>query len=353
MTKENSISCLYLSQEDLIDAGCFSMPLAISAAEKGFKEYKAGRILFPDKIVQVFDEKTQERINCLPATLMEEKICGMKWVSVFPENPSLYGVQNLSAVILLSEIEKGFPLCFMDGTLCSNVRVAAVGAIAAKHLAIKYPEKIGFIGVGEQAKMHLTGMKSVFPGLKTCQIGGRSDTEEDTFINEMQHLFPDMDFVPARTDLEKAVDDADIIVTATTAYSPLLKASSMKRGAFYSHIGGWEDEYEVALQCEKIVCDDWETVKHRDQTLAIMYSEGKLNDNDIYANLADIVTGIKTGRTSPSERIYFNAVGLSYIDISIAFQMYKKAISSGFGKDLSLQEKRVFQHENLKTRMEI
>ncbi|MBN1332797.1 MAG: hypothetical protein JW971_03450, partial [Synergistales bacterium] len=170
------------------------------------------------------------------------------------------------------------------------------------------------------------------------------------FIREMQPLFPDMEFKPARTDLHKAVDDADIIVTATTAYAPLLKASWMKEGAFYSHIGGWEDEYEVALQCEKIVCDDWEAVKHRDQTLAMMYQEGKIRNEDIHANLGDIVTGKKTGRTSEKERTYFNAVGLSYIDISIAYEMYRHAKDSNAGKKLLLQEKMIFRHENLKNK---
>jgi len=350
MPNEN-ISFLYLSQEDLIEAGCFNMKMAISAAEEGLKAFKQGDILFPDKTVQIFDEDTQERINCLPATLSRKKICGMKWVSVFPENPSHYGVQNLSAVMLLSEIEKGFPIAFMDGTLCSNMRVAAIGAIAAKHLAVAKPEKIGFIGVGEQAKMHLVGMKSVFPGIRTCSLGGKNLEEEQAFIADMEPLFPEINFEPAGTDLHKAVNDSDIIVTATTAYYPLLKASWMKEGAFYSHIGGWEDEYEVALQCEKIVCDDWEAVKHRDQTLAMMYQENKITDRDIYADLADLVIGEKPGRTDTRERIYFNAVGLSYIDVSVAYEMYRQAKRVNAGKELDLQRQMIFRHENLQKRV--
>ena len=69
------------------------------------------------------------------------------------------------------------------------------------------------------------------------------------------------------------MDGADILVTATSAQAPLLKAAWMKPGAFYSHIGGREEEYAVARRCEKIVCDDWETVKHRTQTLSRMYKD--------------------------------------------------------------------------------
>ena len=146
MTDKNRIDCLYFSQEDLLQSGCLDMRLAMSAAETAMLAFRDDKILFPDKIVQIFNNDTQERINCLPATLLPEKICGVKWVSVFPPNPEKYSVQNLSAVILLSEIEKGFPVAFMDGTLCSNMRVGAMGAIAARHFARPDAKSIGLLG---------------------------------------------------------------------------------------------------------------------------------------------------------------------------------------------------------------
>ena len=117
---KHSIEFLYLSQEDLVNAGAFDLPMAMNALEDGLKKFHDGRILFPDKIVQIFNEETQDRINCLPATLLDDKICGMKWVSVFPGNPRNFGTQNLSALTVLSSIENGYPVCVMDGTMCST-----------------------------------------------------------------------------------------------------------------------------------------------------------------------------------------------------------------------------------------
>jgi ornithine cyclodeaminase/alanine dehydrogenase-like protein (mu-crystallin family) len=189
----------------------------------------------------------------------------MKWVSVFPLNPEKPDLQNLSVVIVLSEIDTGFPIAFMDGTLCSNMRVGAMGGVAARHFAPEKAESIGFIGAGEQAKMHLIAMKAARPSLSECRISAKYPAEEEQFIREMSPLFEDMRFVAANTVAERAMAGADILVTATSAQAPLLKADWMKPGSFYSHIGGWEDEYAVAAQCDKIVCDDWETVKHRTQ----------------------------------------------------------------------------------------
>ena len=321
--------------------------LAMSAAENAMLAFEKNDILFPEKVVQIFNEDTQERINCLPATLLPEKICGAKWVSVFPFNPEKYGQQNLSAVFILSEIEKGYPIAFMDGTLCSNMRVGAMGGIAAKHFARPDSRSIAFIGAGEQAKMHLIAMKTVFPGLEECRVSAKYDHEEQQFIDEMATLFRDMRFSAAHTNAQRAIEGADILVTATSAQAPLLKAAWIKPGTFYSHIGGWEDEYDVAKQCDKIVCDDWETVKHRTQTLSRMYKDGQLSDEDIYADLVEVVSGAKEGRETPEERAYFNAVGLAYVDVAIAYAMYQRAREAGKGRMSSIQETMIFQHENL------
>ena len=337
----------YFSQEDLLQAGCLDFRMAIEAAESAIRAHHRGEVLFPEKIVQIFNQDTQERINCLPATLKTERVCGVKWVSVFPPNVERYGLQNLTALFVLSEIEKGFPLAVMEGTLASNMRVGAMGAIAAKHLAPQNAQVIGFIGSGEQAKMHLLAMKTVLPSLAECRVSAKTSEEERQFIEQLSPILPDMEFVAAETQGEKAISTADVIVTATSAQAPLLKAAWMKPGSFYSHIGGWEDEYAVAQQCEKIVCDDWETVKHRTQTLSRMYKDGLLTDEDVYGNLDELVVGDKPGRANEQERTYFNAVGLAYVDVGIALAMYKRAAESGLGQSLTLQETTIFEHQEV------
>ena len=348
MMPNHEIKCRFFSQEDLLGAGCFDIHMAMEAAEEAMLDFESGKVIFPDKIVQIFNDETQERINCLPATFRNKGICGVKWVSVFPPNPIRYGVQNLSAVIILSETEHGFPVAFMEGTLCSNIRVGTMGAIAAKYLARDDSQSIGLIGAGEQAKMHLIAMKTAVPTLELCRVAAKDPSEEDSFVAEMSAVLPEMTFVKAASDLERATSDADIIVTATSAQAPLLKAAWMKPGAFYSHVGGWEDEYAVAKQCDKIVCDDWETVKHRTQTLSRMYKDGELGDSDIHANLVDLIAGRKKGRENALERTYFNAVGLAYVDVAIALAMYNRASEAGMGQDLQVQHDMIFEHARLK-----
>lgn len=331
-----------LTQKDLIAAKCFDFSSAIEVIEKTLVDFSKGRIIFPDKVSVIFNESTQDRINCLPAGLIDERIYGMKWVSVFPENLYLKNLPNLSAVILLSELENGFPVAFMEGTLCSNMRTAAMSAIAAKHLANPEPKTIGFIGTGEQAKSHFLAMKYTFPSITCCKISANSEASEKLFINQMQRFYPDVQYVACHETYNDAISDTDIIITAISGQEPILKADWIKAGAFYSHVGGLEDEFAVAEKADKIVCDDWNVVKHRTQTISRMYKQGLLRDNDIHANLYEIVAGHKCGREKKNEFIYYNGVGMSYVDVALANWMYKKARAQGYGQIITMQDKSMF-----------
>ncbi len=344
----NNISLKLISMEDIIKSGCFDIDGVIDVIESALTEYKAGKIMLPDKISQVFNIEDQTRINCMPSTLLSDKVCGVKWVSVFPDNPVKHNCPNVSGLIVLSETVKGYPFAVMDGTFVTAVRTACMGALGAKYLARKDCEVYGSIGSGEQAKMHFMAIKHIMPSIKVCKIAAKDG--EEVFADCMKRIYPDVEFVVCGADYRKAAADADIIVTAVSCQEPLLKADSIKKGAYYCHVGGWEDEYEVALMADKIVCDQWESVKHRTQTISRLYKMGRLTDDDIYSDIVDIIDGTKPGRENDGEFIYFDSVGLSFIDISVALSFYNKIAKTRNNTDWSLKEENLFDllSENLK-----
>ena len=101
----------------------------------------------------------------------------------------------------------------------------------------------------------------------------------------------------------------------------------------------------MCIDQSKIICDDWNVVKHRTQTISRMYKEGLLKDSDIYGNLYEIVNNLKKGRETNDEFIYFNAVGLSYVDINLAIDMYKKVLYNNLGNIVKLQDKSMFDYD--------
>lgn len=327
-----------ISEQDILKSGCVNFDSIISTVEDVFIDYNNGNVMLPDKISQVFDQTTQNRINCMPSTLFTHDVCGVKWVSVFPENPHKFCVPNVSGVIVLSELEKGYPFAIMDGTLITTLRTACMGAIGAKYLARKDSEIYGTIGTGEQAKMHFKFIKHLFPGIRLCNVASRNAESEINFIKEMQTIYPEVDFIACNSDYRKASTDADIVVTAVSCQEPLLKAEAIKPGTYYCHVGGWEDEYAVPLKADKIVCDDWNALKHRGSpTIARLYVQKKLKDEDIYGNIAELISGRKAGRENENEFTYFNAIGLSFVDVAVAYSFYKKVINCGLGSDWTLK----------------
>lgn len=335
-----------ISQEDVAAIFKGSADAIFGIIEDSFKKYLADDIIMPDKISQIFDESSQNRINCMPATLINEKICGMKWVSVFPSNAPK-GVQNVTGIMLLSELETGFPIAVIDGTLSTKMRTAAVGCTAAKYLAPSKVETIGIIGAGEEARMHFTLLKHMFPTIKECRVSSLNTEIEQGFIDKFKDIVPDVKFVTCNNDSHLCASGADIIVTAISGQSPVLKAADITKGGLYIHVGGWEDEYGVAQKANKIVCDEWEVVKHRSQTLCRMYKEGLLKDEDIHANLSELIAGTKVGRENDVEFIYFNSVGLSYIDINFANYIYEEAKKRGLGQNVVMAENNIVDYASL------
>lgn len=339
---KNDLTVKLISMEDIIAAGCCDIQKVIRVIEEVLVDYKNGGVLLPDKISQIFNQKTQDRINCMPSTLMNDGVCGVKWVSVFPENPRKFSSQNVSGVIILSELEQGFPIAVMDGTLITALRTACMGAIGAKYLARKDSRTYGTIGSGEQAKTHFIAIKQLFPQIDTCYVASRSEHGETQFIEAMKKKYPDVDFISCNSDYNKAAQNSDIIVTAVSCQEPLLKASAVRKGTYYCHVGGWEDEYAVPQKAAKIVCDNWHSLKHRGSpTIARMYKEGLLKDSDIYADIADIIDGTKPGREDNDEICYFNSIGLSFVDVSVAYSFYKKVLNNNLGKDWNIQKTNV------------
>lgn len=324
-----------ISQEDIVEIFQRKSDKFYQIVEDAFSKYDRGEVILPTKISQIFDERTQTRINCMPATLMTDKVAGMKWVSVFPPNAS-QGLQNVSGIMVLSEIETGFPIAVIDATLLTNVRTAAVGCVAAKYLAPSRVETIGLIGAGSEARMHFALLKHLFPSIKECRVSSRKAVTEEAFIAALQDTALDVKFVACGGDSFKSASGADIVITAISGQAPVLKAKDITKGCLYIHVGGWEDEFAVVEKADKIVCDEWEACKHRTQTISRMYVQGLLKNEDIYADLKDIISGKKKGRENDDEFIYFNSVGLAFIDINFANETYKLAKEMELGQDVTL-----------------
>lgn len=319
-----------------------SLDAMIDYLEQGFLANDRGEVILPEKSSQIIDLATQSRVNCMPCTAPGIGYSGVKLVSVFPTNAEV-GKPNVSGTILLLSSNDGAPVALLDAGYLTALRTALVGGIAAKYLAKPAPERIGLLGSGVEALMHLFVMTRLFPSIEQVVVSSRKRSSEKRFVLAVEQKFPQLNVRACGGDYSLAAKGSDIIVTAISGQVPLLKADWCDPGAFYCHVGGIEDEYGVALKADKIVCDSWGALKHRGSpTIAHMYRDGVLTDDMIYAELIDLIAGRKKGRASNSEFNYFNSIGMALVDVYASAFLVRECDRLGLGLELSTPSFDVF-----------
>jgi len=336
VTKANS-EFLYLSQEDVIAAGGLNMKKAIKDIEESFKLLALNKVILPSKTVLDLNEKKVGRINCMPAYVGGQvNRAGIKWMSGFPKNPFKYGLPRGIGIIVLNDASNGKPLAIMDSMLISAMRTGAATGVGAKYLAREDAEEIGIIGCGVQARTQLRALLEVLKKISKVKV---YDINKEASLNFVKTMSDKLDVdIESVDSVEEAVKEADAIITVTIADEPLVKKSYVKRGALFIHVGSYqEEEYELILKSDKIVVDNWEEVKHRrTPTLAKMFFEKLIKDEDIYTELGNIIINKKPGRENDKERIYFLPIGMGIHDIVLANRIYNKAKTNNIGTKLNL-----------------
>ncbi len=333
---------LYLDQAAVLAADVLDMQRAMSIIAEALTLYETGQCRQPHKVVlrDTDDPRSEDngRINGLFALLGSNvRAIGMKWIASFPANLAR-GLPRASALIILNSLDTGLPLALLDGTLISAMRTGAVTALGARYLAPRRACTAGIIGAGVQARTQILGLVTALRSLKEIRLVDRFPERAEMVAEECRKLWQ-APVVPVSS-IAEALKDADLALTVTTAHEPLMRAEDVKRGALSVQLAGHECAFELLSQCHKIVTDCWEVIKHRGITTpALMHAQGLLRDEDIYANLGELILGHKPGRESEHERIHFVHNGMGVEDIALAWDVYRTACQRGLGQRLTLWEK--------------
>lgn len=322
------LKVLLLSRREVDEL--ISMTEVIEAVEAAFRAKGLGNAQMPPKSY-VFFERYGGDFRVMPACLEDIDAAGVKIVNVHPQNPENYGLPSVMAMILLLDPKTGAPLAIMDGTTITNVRTGAGGAVAAKYLARKNSHVVAMIGAGAQAKTQLLALNEIFK-IEEVRVNSRTEKSAKRYASEMKKQ---LDIDINITDAKKAVQDADIVVTATPVKSPIIMNGWIPKGAHINAIGadapGKQELDPEILKHAKVVVDDWEQASHSGE-INLPISKGMLTRKDVYAELGEIVCGKKLGRTSQEEITVFDSTGLAVQDIATAWTVYEKAGKMGKGK---------------------
>ena len=324
---------LLLSRKEV--EGLISMREAIEAVEEAFRAKGLGRVQMPPKSYVYFKGYDGD-FRVMPAYLEDIGAAGVKIVNAHPRNPEKYGLPTVMATILLLDPKTGAPLAIMDGTTITNIRTGAGGAVAAKYLARKDSRVVAMVGAGVQAKTQLLALNEVLR-IEEVRVNDLLTKKAEQYAEEMsKKLGAD---VKATKETRAAVEGADVVVTTTPARKPVLMNDWVSEGMHINAIGAdapgkQELDPEILLRA-KVVVDDVEQAIHGGE-VNVPLSKGVIARGNIYADLGEVVTNKKPGRTSRDEITVFDSTGLAVQDIATDWVVYKKAKKLGKGEEVEL-----------------
>jgi ornithine cyclodeaminase/alanine dehydrogenase-like protein (mu-crystallin family) len=232
---------------------------------------------------------------------------GAKLVTFYPKNE---GIPTHHAMILLFRPETGEPLETMDGRLITEMRTAAVSAVATNLLARADVSVMAILGSGVQARCHLEALSQV---RKFREVRVWSPRSSGEFAREFD--------IKGVTTAEEAVRGADVIVVATSATTPVLKGEWVAPGAHINAVGAtrptWRELDDNAVGKARLYVESREA--------AMKESGDVIAAGEIFAEIGEVVAGTKPGRQSATEITLYKSVGVAIEDIVAAELVYERA----------------------------
>jgi ornithine cyclodeaminase len=310
----------------------------IEALGPAMAELSAGRVSMPARIAALVHER-RGLLAAMPVYLGSTRTLSTKLVSVFPENEA-HGVHSHQAVILVFDAETGSPRALMDGTFITAARTAAGSALSARLLARPDAGVLLIIGTGVQARAHAAAIPRVRP-IREIRVVGRDSQKaarlaaEITSKQGIQAL--------ACEAVEQTFAGAHIICAATHAAEPVVKGAWLQPGTHVTSVGLHPEGCEVDAEA---VRKSWVVVESREAVLASgpggandlkwPIRDGLIGEDHIQAEIGELISGAKPGRTSVEQITLYKSVGVAVQDAIAARLVLDAAVKQGVGREVEM-----------------
>jgi ornithine cyclodeaminase len=261
----------------------------------------------------------------------ESPVYALKAIVVTAANPAI-GLDAHQGIVLLSSARTGEPLAVLNASALTEIRTAAVSAVATALLARPDADVLAIIGTGVQARSHLRAIAGSRP-LRQVRVAGRSHAAAIQFAELMrdQTIVPVVACVSAR----EAVAGAGLVVTATSSAQPVLQRGWLAAGTHINAVGACipaARELDSAVMADAaLFADSRESVRSESGDFVLALADGAIGPDHIRAELGEILTGMAPGRRDDQEITVFESLGLAVEDLAAAWLTYQKAVAAGAG----------------------
>lgn len=206
---------------------------AVAVVEEAFVALAGGNVVMPPILSMELAEANGE-VDVKTAYIPGFDGFAIKVSPGFFDNPKL-GLPSLNGLMILFSARTGLvQALFLDNGYLTDIRTAAAGAVAARHLAPAEVETVGVMGTGVQARLQMQATHLVRP-FKRLLVWGRDPSKAEECASDLSALLG----IEARaeTDPAKLVRESQLVVTTTPSREPVLKAEWLHPGLHVTAMG--------------------------------------------------------------------------------------------------------------------
>ena len=245
----------------------------------------------------------------------EPPLYSLKEIVVTPGNPAERGLDAHQGGVLLHDGVSGELVALLNASPITEIRTAAVSAVATRALARKDARVVAVLGAGVQSRAHVEAMRCVLPD---AEIRVWSRREEPS--------------------PEAALAGAEVVCTCTSAREPIVRREWLAAGAHVNAVGAsipTVRELDAAtIAASTLVVDRRESAEHEAGDLLLAVADGAVGLDHIAAELGEVLIGAHPGRTGDEELTVFKSLGLGVEDLAAAELVVRKARERSAGVEL-------------------
>ena len=297
----------------------------------------AGRVSMPLRIAAIVAER-DGLLAAMPAFLPSANALTTKLVSLFPRNTDRPTHQ---AVIVAFDPDNGSPAALMDGEAITAARTAAGSALATDLLARKEAAILAVIGTGVQARAHLRALARV-RAFREVRVAGR-DAAKAAALGKEARAWLGGATIRTMTSYAQAIAGADVVAATTHSPDPVVRREWLAPGSHVNSVGYNTAGREID---GATIRDALLVVESRAGTLAppptgsndiaLAIAEGLVTATHVHAELGELVSGTRPGRTDAAQITLYKSVGVAVQDAAAAALILAAARRDGVGREVEL-----------------
>ena len=268
-------------------------------------------------------------MGLMPAHRSGERAAyALKEIVITPSNPTR-GLDAHQGGVLLHDGETGELVALLNASPVTEIRTAAVSAVATRALARKDAERVAILGAGVQARGHAEAMRAVLDDPE-IRIWTRNPEAAEALAAEVGAI--------VAPSVDAALFGAEVVCTTTAATEPVVERRWLTPGAHVNAVGACiptarELDTETVAASSFFV-DRRESALNEAGDYLLAEAEGAVDSGHIQAELGEVLAGMHPGRRDESELTVFESLGIAVEDLAAAELVVRRAREQGAGVEV-------------------